>query len=473
MNDISKIEIVNSPYISDFLLIQEIGFLITLIFLILNLKKQLIEDALDGESAIRPEWLYIAGFFILGVTGFLIHEWGYDRILFSFVFSLSMAMAMIRPAYGLCCFIAFLFYRPWEMMPEDQLVLAIPKYFGLLVISLGAFWKIKKQEYYFMWNRELKYFLLFSFWLLITTIKTSNLNESIAYYQQNFTKAIIILVLIMNFIETKNDYYALIGTLIFTIVTKGVVSVYNTFLNPDVSEGRLKGLGALSDPNDLASLFIIAIPLFWGFFKKYHNKFYDFFAVLLTGLGIYLIWYSRSRGALIALLTLTLLYFFNHVKSKKARIITIAVIFSLFIPLTATFKRSTSDLEESSSNRLNYWKTAVNMAFRNPILGVGFNSYPENYERYAPEILGEYGYRTAHSTWFLILGEAGPIGLLLFLLMYYEILKKAYKMRNIRPEVFYSFVGYSVTMTFLSHPYIIYPYILLGLISASARIYEA
>lgn len=472
MNEVSKIEVVQSAFTHDFLLIQEVGFLITIIFLIYNLKNQMIDDVLLGKSRLKNDWLILTFFFIFGSTSFLIYEWGFDRSLFAIIFSISIALAMLKPAYGLCCFMAFLFYRPWEMLPLDPIVLSIPKYFGIFVIAMTLLKKIREEEYYFIWNRELKYFLLFSFWLLITTIKTSNLNESIANYNQNFTKAIILLVLIINLIETKLDFNAFVGTLVITITTKGIVSLYNTILDPISSEGRLKGFGALADPNDLASLFIVVIPLCWGFFTHYKNKFLILYSALISIIGIYLIWSAKSRGALIALISLGVTYFFRIVKKKSYRIIFIIFAISLFLPLTSMMKRSSSDLEESSSNRLNYWKTAVNMAFRNPILGVGFNSYPENYERYAPEILGEYGHRTAHSTWFLILGEAGPIGLLLFLMMFYEIAKKAILLRNRKPEILYAFIGYSITMTFLSHPYIIYPYILLGLVSASARIYE-
>lgn len=475
----SIIEIVNSPLVPDFLLIQEIALIVTLVFMVLIFRRMLVENPLDHAALENTmSWALIAGFVVIGATVYLTSEWGFDRFLFAFGFALSLVLTFTRPLFGLCLFIAFLLYRPWEMMPEDQLVMAIPKLFGLLVIVVFLFDKFRRREFFLIWNPETTCLVLFSFWVFLSLFKTSNFNESLALYQSNFTKLIVIFFLIINIVKTKLDFLVLKGTLVIAIFTKGIVSIYHTIMtytpNAKVQLGeRLTGIGALADPNDLAAVLMIGLPLLTSFFFMNTKKLLPkAIGLLFVGFSIYLIWYSRSRGAIIALLALGASFFWFNTKSKKLKMMAIVGGVLLFFPLTLSFNRSASDLSESSSNRINYWKTAVIMAARNPSLGVGFNAYPENYEKYAPEILGEWGYRTAHSTWFLILAETGPIGLLFFGLLYFFILRKSYKNKDHSPELFYALIGYTVTMTFLSHAYIIYPYILFALISSGNRVFN-
>jgi O-antigen ligase len=373
---------------------------------------------------------------------------------------------------GLSSFIALLLYRPWEMM-NDPIVLSIPKYFGLLVIGVFLLKKFLKKEYFLIWNKESTFLLFFSIWALLSIFKTTNFSETLDLYQTQYTRLLIIFFLMINLIKTKLDFLIVQSTLAITIVTKGVVAIVNNIYTNHIGQQaeRLKGIGALADSNDFAAILIIGLPLLLSFFFK-HKKSFTLYGLgfLILFFSTYLIWMTKSRGAMIALLTLVASFLWFKMKNKWQKILSLIFVILLFFPITLTFKRTSSDLSESSSNRINYWKTAVNMAVRNPFLGVGYQSYPQNFEKYAPEIIGEYGYRTAHSTWFLVLGETGFLGLIFFLSFFGITFKKANALREENPELFYSFLGYSVTMTFLSHAYVIYPYILFSLISVAYRI---
>ena len=54
------------------------------------------------------------------------------------------------------------------------------------------------------------------------------------------------------------------------------------------------------------------------------------------------------------------------------------------------------------------------MAIHNPLLGVGYNGYVNSFERYADSLRYEWGHRTAHNSWVLVLAETGFPGLMLF-----------------------------------------------------------
>ncbi len=71
---------------------------------------------------------------------------------------------------------------------------------------------------------------------------------------------------------------------------------------------------------------------------------------------------------------------------------------------------------------------------------------------------------TAHSSWVLALGEGGFAALFLFASLWIYGAFAAWKIRLDQPEYFLGIAGYGMAITFLSHTYLLYPYILLALV---------
>src|SRR5262249_30094375 len=133
--------------------------------------------------------------------------------------------------------------------------------------------------------------------------------------------------------------------------------------------------------------------------------------------------------------------------------------------------RQQGDLAGSTSSRLSYAIAGLNMAIHNPILGVGFGNYPKFFESYAPPggMEFEWGERTAHSSWVLALAEDGFLGLLLIAWLFFSVFKTSWGLRREFPELMSSLVGYGVAMSFLSHTYTFFPYLLFGLVLAASK----
>ena len=112
------------------------------------------------------------------------------------------------------------------------------------------------------------------------------------------------------------------------------------------------------------------------------------------------------------------------------------------------------------------------MAAHNPLFGVGYAQHPEQYMSYAVGHIYERGNRTAHSSWFLALGESGVVGFVLFVGFFVGVVKVAWKNRGQRPAQLYSVAGYGVAMSFLSHTYAHYFYTLMALVLASDGVAE-
>ena len=164
-----------------------------------------------------------------------------------------------------------------------------------------------------------------------------------------------------------------------------------------------------------------------------------------------------------------LLYLLFCIKGiKKALIITF---FALVIPVIVFkgIRRSEDDLEGSSSSRFNYAITGLKMVKSNPIFGVGFGNYPRFYENFS-SLFEEWGQRTAHSSWVLVMSESGFMGLFLFTGLVGSVFIGAWRLRHVAPEFFLSLSGYAIAMSFLSHTYYVFPYILFSLILVGTRV---
>jgi O-antigen ligase len=196
--------------------------------------------------------------------------------------------------------------------------------------------------------------------------------------------------------------------------------------------------------------------------------------VLYAGAAAFTIWLTRSRGTMLAVLAQ--FFVLRAVRSKKkARlglILTAGLLGAGYYGLLSLVPRDMGEMDASQGSRLTFWKSAVNMAVHNPVLGVGYNQYPDNYMSYAVGTIYERGRRTAHSSWFLALAESGFPGFFLFCAFFVSVARIAWRNRVKRPGQLYAAAGYGVAMSFLSHTYSLYYYILMALVLASAGVKE-
>jgi O-antigen ligase len=260
------------------------------------------------------------------------------------------------------------------------------------------------------------------------------------------------------FIESERSVLELEMTLVISVLALMIVGFFQFFSEGTVSR-RLEFVGLIRDPNDLAAVIVMAIPFaLVPVFGEEAHLIQQSGGLLFSGFSLLVIWFTRSRGALLALLTQVLASkVLKSSRGKWLRPVLLAGVLSVgyFITLKA-IPRAEEDMEESQAGRITCWKAAINMTLHHPIWGVGFSQYPAN-----------NGQRAAHSSWLLAFAESGVMGGLLYVSFFLTVLRTAWRKRQRCPAQLYALVGYGVAMTFLSHTYLIFPYMLSGLIIAS------
>ena len=158
---------------------------------------------------------------------------------------------------------------------------------------------------------------------------------------------------------------------------------------------RIRGAGFLSDPNDLAQILLIALPLAFVAWRR-RRPVINFFVVFVpVALLLWTTYLTHSRGGLIALAAVALMAARKRLGTAAST--ALAAVFILgMIALDFTGGRGISAAD--GADRLEAWANGLEMFKSAPIFGIGFNGFTDLYEI------------TAHNSFVLCLAELGLLG---------------------------------------------------------------
>ncbi len=307
-------------------------------------------------------------------------------------------------------------------------------------------------------------FWLSTYWkIAATTLALASLLRT----QKLFVLATAIIVGAGFLVAAVAIYNKLNGLSLVEETRVSIGRIYATDLEPGAT---LIQKSALADPNDLA--LVLLFPL--GFAVAGALKaglptivrLLCLIAIPCVTLGIV---YTQSRGGAIGMLAVFAVTLLNLVKSRS---ITIALLSGAAVVLVfgmalgdrksgGAAEYAQSGIDESAEGRLIAWEAATKMAIANPILGVGMNSFVARYFEYTPVWIGKN--KAVHSTWFAMLAEGGPIGLALFVTMFFRTFRGVHRigasmqsnpdlqqLEPVRIALLSALAGFAVASTFLT-----------------------
>jgi len=345
---------------------------------------------------------------------------------------------------------------------------------------------------FFLFNREpkvLSHQLLFLFLLCPTILLSALTNQwfggGLISVQQYLLVAILPFILLTNFIKSNEQQKTIMWLCIFSaviMISNGVSQINSEdgfgWAGSSLSEGtRITYIGVLNDPNDLGSFFVLVLP-FTFFFSKYGKNIFSRLSSKVSSLLIlYGIFLTNSRGALLATITMFGMYF--YLRYGKLKSFFLGLIFSPIVFLIMSNFRKIDTNEESASGRVDAWYEGIEMFKENPFLGVGMGGFTEHH------------HLTAHNSFILVIAELGSIGYGLWFCFYtlsFYMLYSAFSYYNdllregkfsaldneelsasllINNTLFYSFIGYSTSIFFLSRSYNFFTYFICALTLSS------
>lgn len=382
------------------------------------------------------------------------------------------------------------YFRPQQILPILG-ALKITTLLPLGVIAASVIAKVGEDRIsnqQVLANRNSKWLLFFMF-LLLVSLFTSD----VTLYSWNTINTVFAFFLLY-FVTVKevtslNKIKVIFGALILSHVL--LIAVNPALITSPESRSYLNH-AYLGDGNDFALSVCILIPMAIFLIQDANSKLLRLAAIAALLVLILAVIGTSSRGGTLGL-ACVLLYQWWRGRRKILGIVLLAMVVGVVVLYAPPFyfdrlnTITEYETEGSAQGRLTAWRASIRMVRDHPILGVGSGHFPVKYgtEYFPPEIEGPSPWLTAHSIYFLILGELGIPGIIFLLVVIYGTLwrydRRIVAIRDVdnpkrkRLRQFYmtlnsSMVAYAVAGAFLSAVYYPHIFVLLALYAASDEI---
>jgi O-antigen ligase len=228
--------------------------------------------------------------------------------------------------------------------------------------------------------------------------------------------------------------------------------------------GRVRFWGILNDPNELAVMATLAIPLALAFVAERFSMPRVGLAVVATiGAGLCTI-FTQSRSGQLAFTAILGVYLLGRM--GRAGIVAAAV---LAAPIALLGGRSDVDADASSESRIELWMDGLRMFAGSPLFGVGNGQFTD------------HARQTAHNSLVLALAENGAVGAVLFATLNFLAIRIAWRLRRWNgPDarslriwataVLSAMCGLMVSAFFLSFSWKVFLWIYLGMAGSLSHI---
>jgi hypothetical protein len=229
---------------------------------------------------------------------------------------------------------------------------------------------------------------------------------------------------------------------------------------------RIRGLGSMHDPNDLAMGMIVAIGLIAGAWRA-RPELRDALLVAAAGALIYGIYLTRSRGGAVALVVV--LWRFTAARLGRVPAVLLLIFLATGVLAVDFGGRSIATGDESTSGRIVAWTEGLEMLKVQPILGVGYGQFVDHHTL------------TAHNSLVLCFAETGLVGCFFWVGL---LVVTAIELRGLRQlsgdEPFdraarhwaeglqLALIGFLTAAFFLSRTFVPILYLLIGMSAALA-----
>lgn len=337
--------------------------------------------------------------------------------------------------FGVLLVFVFEYMRPGSYVPALGILNSILP-LGMFVLSVITSSKFSIGA--ILRDRNTLWLLYFLTLVALSIVITAEVR---LYAYQRFTQVLGYILLYFTFVRLTTDLKRL--KLFFT--TLALIHVGLVILNPDVIlkpelRSYIQGVTFLGDGNDFALSVVIVVPLCLFLLLESKSLWLKLFYLAILAVLLLSIIGTSSRGAAIAI-SAVLLYLWWRSRKKLMGVAALAVVVVgvLSFAPDSYFERMESvkdyETEGSAQGRLQAWAAAVRMAKDHPLTGVGSGHFGMMYSnRYRPPDYDHdtMQWLTAHSIYFLTLGELGIPGVIfLFAIIFGSLRINSRRLREV------------------------------------------
>jgi len=389
--------------------------------------------------------------------------------------------------WGLLLFFVLEYVRPSSYIPalavmKLNTLVPVLSALGSLVSGRG---RVATQQ---LFSEPQTKLLLAFLGLIVVSVLTADVTD----YAWTIFTAVLGYFLVFWVIAQQVTTLARVKGLFKTLV---LVHLVVTALNPQIFDGGRQYVAAgyfLGDGNDFALSVNIAIPLCLFLVLDAAGMRQRLFYIGALLILVFDVVATQSRGGTVALACVGLYYWIkSDRKITMTMIVTTAMVMVLLAAPAGYFERMSgvADSEEGSAKgRIEAWTAAIQMALDNPILGVGAGHFSVMHGARYRSSFDSPPNQTAHSIYFLVLGDLGLPGLALFLSVIWTNLaanRRLARQLEVRGQVetaasrqllsssSASLIAYATGGAFLSAAYYPHLFVIAGLMTAARRVATA
>ncbi len=325
----------------------------------------------------------------------------------------------------------------------------------------------------------------------VAVLISPDLRGALGEWRAYFVEAIIFYIVFVNVITSRLQIKLVLYALGFSALVISLYSIIQHFTGLGIPEpwhmAELRRVTAWYGYPAAVALFLAPIVgLFFGqiFFRKGSQLVVSkYFSIAVVVAGVLAIYYTHSRGALVALLlALIVLSLFTKYRWWLIGLVVVAIIVLALIPgVSDRFTDVFTGDDNSTNVRLVLWEGTLRLVADNWFFGVGLSGFPELYNNYREARHTElllYPHNLFLNFWV----EIGLVGLVAFvwlLISFFRKIKKAIKIKMDRAILFGVLAGMVVLLIhgFIDVPYFkndlaILFFVLLGLFAVGYELID-
>ena len=332
--------------------------------------------------------------------------------------------------------------------------------------------------------REVNLVLLFGLAVLLSVPFADDPANSFEGFL-DFTKVILIFVVMVNVVRTENRWKVLVFLLLAISCFLGASAVRNYQLGAQLVEGfRVKGSigNMLENPNDMALHLVTMVPISVGLLLSTRNPLAKLFYIACAILMLAGIAVSFSRGGFLGLFFAAGVVIWKLRKRNKFLVVVASFVLVgallVFAPGAIADRFSTvfdQDHGSSVGARKDDLKRSLLVTARHPLFGIGIGNFMFRSNRAL----------ATHNSYTQVSSELGIPALILYVLFIItpfkrlRAIERRHATNNGKTRFYYlavgmqaSLVGYMVCSFFASVAFLWYVYYLVALGLCLARLYE-
>ncbi len=291
--------------------------------------------------------------------------------------ALGCAAILFSPYCGAVLFLILLYARPEQFVPQLE-VLRLPLLVALFSLFSWFLQVMRKQER-FEWRTELGWMFAFAAAMMLSTYKVPSLDLTL----QCLFDALRLVLLFMLFqqllnTEARAEFVLRLVLLLSVVVAMLAIYGYVTETHVLLEHGMKRAIvqaGGFDDPNDLAAVLILGVPLALVLLFRTPGFFSKLLGAASLGILVLAIFWCNSRGGVIALALSLAVFLMYHIGWARGALIVGVALAVIMLCGPDRFSAKSVEGDDSAIGRIVAWQDGLNMLQKNPLIGIGYKQF--------------------------------------------------------------------------------------------------